>query len=187
MRSRFKIGKDHVVHEGKFLRTIHRSFTGISGKRGEWEMVRRKIYGRIVGVVALTKHNEVVMNKIYRIPLKSYILEFPAGLSDKKGESEISLARRELLEETGYAAKKFELLVRGNFNAGITADELSLYLARDAKKIKEPEHENAEDIEVITIPLSRFYDYLVRPPKGVKIDIKTFGILYLLRKKGYNV
>ena len=68
MKSRCKIGSDKIVHEGKFLRTIHRSFVGISGKRGTWEMVKRKIHGRIVGVAALTKKNEVVMNKIYRIP-----------------------------------------------------------------------------------------------------------------------
>ena len=185
-RPHFKLGRDRIVHEGKFIRTIHRDFIGTQGKPEVWEMIQRKIHGRIVGVVALTKKNELVMNKIYRVPLKSYILEFPAGLSDKKGESEISLARRELLEETGYAAKKFELLMRGPYNSGLTADELSLYLARNAKKVREPEPENAEDIEVVLIPLARFYHALTRPQKGLKVDIKNFGVLELLRKKGYN-
>ncbi len=187
MNRRITIGNDRIAYKGKFLTTIHREFRGTHGAKGVWEMVKRNIHGRIVGVVAITKENKIVMNKIYRVPLKSYILEFPAGLTDKKGESEITLARRELLEETGYATKKFELLVRGPYNAGLTSDELSLYLARGARKVKEPEHENAEDIEVVTIPLSRFSRYLTHPPKGLRIDVKTFGVLYLLRKKGYTV
>lgn len=187
MRPKIKIGKDYIVHKGKFLTTVHREFRGIHGKKSTWEMVTRNIHGRIVGIVAITPKNEVVMNKHYRVPLKSYILEFPAGLTDKKGESEISLARRELLEETGYAAKKFQLLVRGPYNAGLTSDELSLYLATDARKVKATEHENAEDIEVVVIPLSKLYRYLTHPPKGLVIDMKIFGALYLLQKKGYTV
>ena len=187
MRAKIKTGRDRIAHKGKFLTTIHRGFRGIHGKKEVWEMVKRNIHGRIVGVVAITPKNEVVMNKIYRVPLKSYVLEFPAGLSDKKGESEVALARRELLEETGYVAEKLELLVRTPVYAGLVEDEMAIYLATDVKKLMDPDYENAEDIGVITIPLSKLYRYLTHPPKDLVIDMKIFGALYLLERKGYRI
>ncbi len=183
---KLQIKNDIVVYDGKFLQTIKRHFKNrATGKPGVWEMVRRKTYGRIVAVIALTQKREIILIKIFRIPFKCYIIEACAGLMDKKGESEAGMARRELLEETGYKVSRLRRLVAGPFNSGALADEIVYYVGTGARKVKEPELENAEDIEVLKVPLKKLRAFLTRPPRGVKVDMKLFGILYLLEKAGY--
>jgi len=182
---KISIIKDELIHEGKFLKTIRRHFKTQSGKKGTWEMVQRKIFRRIIGVIGITENKEIIIVKIYRIPVKSYVIEPVMGLTDKKGESEIKAVRRELLEETGYTAKKFIKLTVGPHNGGLSGSETALYCALGAKKIKEPNLEISEDISVLKIPFSKIPNFLLHPPKGCKIDIKVFGLLYLLKSKGF--
>lgn len=183
---KIKILRDTVVHTGKFNSFIEREFIGVQGKKGKWEMVSRKTFGDIVSIAAVTPQGELLVEKIYRIPLKKYAIELPAGLSDRKGESALSLAKRELLEETGYAAEGFILAARGVFNAGRASDRMSIYIAKNAIKVREPEHENAEDITVIKVPLRTLDAFLARPPRNCEIDLKLFGVLNLLQRYGYT-
>lgn len=183
--ARIKIGKDSIAHEGKHIRMIERRFHGLKGP-GVWEFVERKTRGPIVAALPVTAKNEVILVKTYRVPWRRYIIEMCAGLMDKKGESPARLARRELLEETGYHATRFEKLVEGPFNAGLSTDSLVIYLARGAVYARKPVLENAEDIAVLKIPLARLAHFLAHPPKGVLVDVKLFSILYWLRKRGYS-
>ena len=182
--ARIKIGKDSTAHEGEHIRMIYRRFRGLAGP-GIWEFVERKTRGPIVAVLPVTKKNEVVLVKTFRIPWKRYIVEMCAGLMDKKGESLVRLARRELLEETGYRAGRLEKLIEGPFDAGMSTDSLAVYLAPEATYVRKPVLENAEDIAVLKIPLARLAHFLTHPPKGVLVDVKIFSILYWLRKRGY--
>ena len=148
---------------------------GCGGQKG-------KSGGRIVGIIALTPNNEVILIKIFRIPFQSYILEFCAGLMDKKDESEEQAARRELLEETGYAVQDIQQLMKGSFHAGLAADELTLFLGTGAKKVQEPTLDNAEEIEVVKIPLAKLYSFLTNPHGHLTIDIKIFCAMPWLDK-----
>ncbi len=183
---KIKITKDTTVYSGKFLDLILRQYRGVKGKNDTWEMVQRKTYGRIIGVVPITTKNEIVLVRIYRVPLRAYIIELCAGLMDRKGEGEEAVARRELLEETGYTAPLFQPFIRGPFNAGLSEDSFAVYLARGAHLTQVTEHGNSEEIEVLKIPLRSTYRFLTHPPRNTKVDLKLFGILYLLTKKGYR-
>ncbi len=181
---KIKVLKDEIIYDGKFIKTIRRHFIDLSGRRKVWEMVERKTFHRIISVTAITPKKEIVFIKIYRIPLKSYIIEPCMGLTDKKGESEAKTARRELLEETGYRIKgKLMKINIGPHNSGLSASEIVSYIGLNAQKVVDPKLESSEDIEVIKLPFKKAYRYLSHPPKGVKVDIKVFGILYLISKK----
>ncbi|MDO8558547.1 MAG: NUDIX hydrolase [bacterium] len=184
MSLKLHVKNDIIVYDGKYIQTIERHFRNRkTGYRGTWEMVKRKTYGRIVAVIALTPKKEVILIKIFRIPFKCRIIEACAGLMDKKGESEPDMARRELLEETGYEVSRLRKLVSGPFNTSMLEDEIVYYLGTGARKIQEPELEDAEDIEVLKIPLKKLRTFLLHPPRGVKADVKLFGILHLLKSK----
>jgi ADP-ribose pyrophosphatase len=185
--AKIQIKNDELVFEGKFIRLIRRHFRGALGKDGIWEIVQRKMHGKIVVVAAVTPRSEVILTKIFRVPLKTYVIELPAGLADRKGEDSSTLARRELLEETGYTAKRFEKLAVGTFDAGLTTDEMVIYLGRDARRVRKPQHENGEDIEVLKVPSRKLAHFLAHPPKDVKVDVKLFGLLYHLKRKGFDV
>ncbi len=177
-----KILGDEIAYDGQFIQTVQRKFLDKDGREQIWEMVRRKVFGRIVLVVAITPDNKVVLEKIYRIPLKEYILELPAGLIDEKGEDEKDAAARELLEETGYAVQNMELLCAGPFNAGLSADDLAVYVGTNATKIQEPHLESTEDIEVITVPAKNLLDHIAKT--DLKADLKIAAVLPFLEQRG---
>ncbi len=174
--------KDEVVFDGKYTQMILRHVKGKSGKPIVWEMVKRKTHGRIVAIVPVTSKKEVILVKIYRVPIQSYVIEACAGLMDVRGESEESAARREMLEETSFRSEKIVRIVSGSFNSGLLADEIVYFIAPDAQKISEPALEDAEDLEVMRMPLEKLESFLEHPPDNVKVDVKLFGILYFLEK-----
>ena len=160
----FHIGGDEVVHEGRWIRLLRREIRTPDGALHHWEMVQRRTHGPIVAVVALTDDDRVLLLRTYRVPARAWVLEVPAGLMDKPGEEPLETARRELLEETGYAADRWETLLRGPFNAGLTADEIVYFIARGARRVREPEREALEAIEVIPVPREALAQTLTNPP-----------------------
>ena len=96
------VDSDEEVFHGKYIRVVKRHFRDMNQQPGI-ETVYRKTHGPIVAVVAVTPQHEVILNRIWRVPLGRYTIEFPAGLMDKAGEAPEACAARELLEETGYA------------------------------------------------------------------------------------
>jgi 8-oxo-dGTP pyrophosphatase MutT (NUDIX family) len=179
-----RLGADTLAHEGRFLRTVHREVTGLDGRAYTWELIERKTHGPIVAVVAETAAHELIMLRVFRVPLRGYVLEFPAGLMDKDGEDPETCALRELREETGYEAPRAELLFRGPYNAGLTADEIAVFYAPDAKRVGAPEREPLEDMELLEFPAHEFAKMLHAPPANTSVDPKLFATLYFLEKRG---
>jgi len=83
-----------------------------------------------VAVLALDAHDRVLMIRQYRHPVARELWEIPAGLRDVTGEALADTARRELLEETGYAATQWDVLVDSYASPGITTERIRLFLAR---------------------------------------------------------
>jgi ADP-ribose pyrophosphatase len=176
-----KILNKKIIYKGKYLKVLTKDFITKEGKRGKWEYVERK---NAVVIFPLTKNREVILEKIYRIPLNSFAIELPAGLLDKKKETPEKTAKRELLEETGYLAKKLIPIISSPFNTGLEKTEWIVFFAPDVKFVGRKETGEAEEIEVIKIPLGRLVEFLMNPPKGTKVEMHTLGILLALGKKG---
>ncbi len=60
-------------------------------------------------IVPFINRDKVILLRQYRPVIKKYLYELPAGTVEK-GETPLTCAKRELTEETGYAAGKFTLL-----------------------------------------------------------------------------
>ena len=84
-----------------------------------------------VGVVALTEANEVYLVGQYRYPTERYSWELIEG-GGEDGEDTLSTAKRELKEEAGIEASKWELLASEVQLSNCYTSELAyLYLAQD--------------------------------------------------------
>ncbi|MEK7254345.1 MAG: NUDIX hydrolase [Bacteroidota bacterium] len=105
-----------------------------------------------VTVFALTKTGNVVLVDNYRFGVHAYLLELPGGLVDD-GEDHQQSAKRELLEETGYAAKEWRYAGSVASNPVFMDSFVHHYLALDAEQVAEPDLDDAEDIRVREVPL----------------------------------
>lgn len=180
---KIKIGKDKVLWSGKFTRMIRRDFVGINGKKGLWEILERKTHGPVAIVIPVTAVGEVIFIKHYRIPRKGYVLESPAGLMDVKGEKPIALARRELLEETGYKARHIKRVAVGTNNSGLQNEDYHFFVATGCVKITEPLHESAEDITLIKVPLAELNSFLLAR-RNYPVASPLYAIPFFLKKAG---
>lgn len=102
-------------------------------------------------VVPLLPDGRVVMERVYRHTLQETTLECPCGGLD--GDSPEDAARRELLEETGYAAGRVELLGSYYGSSGISDEEFWVYLATELRDTGATEREPSEQIELERIAL----------------------------------
>jgi ADP-ribose pyrophosphatase len=83
-----------------------------------------------VAILALDEQDRVLMIRQYRHPVARQLWEIPAGLRDVAGEALVDTARRELLEETGHAAREWHALVDSYASPGITSERIRIFLAR---------------------------------------------------------
>jgi ADP-ribose pyrophosphatase len=84
-----------------------------------------------VAVVALNEAGQVLLIRQYRHPVGRLLWELPAGLRDVAGEPLHLAAARELLEETGYQAGDWRVLVDFYSSPGISTERIRVFLARD--------------------------------------------------------
>lgn len=102
-----------------------------------------------VAVVALDEAGQVLLIRQYRHPVGRLLWEIPAGLRDVAGEPLLATARRELLEEAGYLAARWQVLADFFSSPGISSERLRVFLARDLKRVPDaergyvPDHEEA--------------------------------------------
>lgn len=83
-----------------------------------------------VAILALDDDSRVLMIRQYRHPVGRQLWEIPAGLRDVSGEALVDTARRELLEETGHAARDWHVLLDSYASPGISSERIRIFLAR---------------------------------------------------------
>ena len=175
------IGKK-LVYKGEYLKVIQKEYLTKTKKRGNWDYIERK--GAVI-IFALTKEKEVILEKIFRIPLGSFSLELPGGMLDKKGESACQAAKRELLEETGYLAKKLTPVFQWPLEPSLVPDEAILFFAPDVEFKEKTDGEDSEEIEVLKVPLEKLEEFLLESKKDMTVDLKIFGALSILQNKKF--
>lgn len=133
-----------------------------------------------VAVVPLTKDGDVIMVRQFRYAHDRVFLEIPAGKLDKKDESPLEAAKRELKEETGAVASKYTDLGALDTTPALINEKIYLYLAEDIE-IGERHPDPDEFIEVDIIPLKKLIDMVMN---GEIRDAKTqIAILKVARLK----
>lgn len=85
-------------------------------------------HGGSAVVMPVDEKNRVLLVRQYRLPALRYLWELPAGRVDP-GETVLQAARRELMEETGYRARKMTKLVDFWASPGFLAEKMTVYLA----------------------------------------------------------
>jgi 8-oxo-dGTP pyrophosphatase MutT (NUDIX family) len=130
-----------------------------------------------VNVIPLTEEGKVIMVRQYRQGTRTVTLEIPGGVVEA-GESPLEGGRRELLEETGYAADQLEELGLVHSNPAIQDNATYTFLATGLKRVAELDPDQAEDLEVVEVELAEV-DELIR--KGAITHSLVVAAFYWLR------
>jgi ADP-ribose pyrophosphatase len=167
-----------------FLRTpffaiVKRVFRTTTGKIKDYYMIKKSSSVHIAG---MTEAGKVILIKLYRPGVNGISIELPAGYV-KHGESIKNACYRELLEETGYSAKRliqfcnftidssrfvgYPFYLFGAFNL---SKRTNVRLGKDAM-------EEAKEIEVIEVDLA---EALLMIKNGEIKELPTIAGIYFL-------
>jgi ADP-ribose pyrophosphatase len=81
-------------------------------------------------MLAMDEKKRILLVRQYRLPADQYLWELPAGKVDP-GEKPLQAAKRELAEETGYKAKKWEKLASFFVSPGYVEERMTIFRATD--------------------------------------------------------
>jgi len=118
--------------------------------------------------------NRCKLLKQYRFAIGEYICEVTAGTMET-GEDPLETAHRELIEETGFAAKT--MLPKGFIytTPGYTDEKIFLFEAQDLTPSQEYGKDEDEVIEVMDVPLSNLFTMI---QEGTICDAKTICLIH---------
>ena len=167
------------VYHGPAFRVTADQVLEPSGVRTRRDIVHHSGSVVILAVEEGDSEPRVLLERQYRYAARQMLWELPAGRIDK-GENDLHAAKRELLEETGYTAKRWRRILRFYASPGFLAEAMNLYLARGLRAgPAQPEPD--EVIHVRLIPLSAAVRMVMR---GAIKDGKTIsGILWLSQSR----
>ena len=135
-----------------------------------------------VQVLPITPEDQVVMVRQYRHGCGQVLLELPGGLIDNDDANPEESAQRELLEETGYAAEELVLVTKTYPQPAVLSNTGLTYLARNAKKIAEPQPDAAEDIEICLVNLEKIPEMIRKGEIKHSQSIMGLSLYFLLVK-----
>jgi len=162
--------KDRSLGRGRRLELID---------RGGWEFVTRLTGSEVVGIVAWTEQDELLLVEQDRPAVGGRTIELPAGLvgdePDLVGRDTIErAAARELLEETGCRARSFRRLWRGAASSGLTDEMVTVMVAEGLEKVHAGGGVGTEEIVVHAVPRGRLLGWLDEQQQGgLVIDVKV--------------
>lgn len=99
-------------------------------------------------IVATTTDGRIIMERQYKHGVGKVSLMLPGGLIEV-GEESLAAAKRELLEETGYAAEDWQFLGCFVANANYGCGKAHIFTAKNAVRVKEPNSGDLEDIGIV--------------------------------------
>lgn len=167
-----------VLAKGRYVQFV---------ERDGWEFIDQPGLRGVVVIVAVTPDDRMVLVEQFRPPLNARTLEMPAGMvGDKAGtESEPFelAAARELEEETGFLATRFERLTEGPASPARSTMRYTFFRAHDLRRVHAGGGDEHEDITVHLAPLDGIVEWLTEKERGgLLIDPKIWAGLHFVER-----
>lgn len=156
---------EEVMWQGRFI---------TAKRRGKWEYVGRA-RGIKAAVILAVEDGHVLLVEQYRVPLGANCIELPAGLigDHDDGEDALASAARELEEETGYRAKRLEIIGEFFSSPGMVSESFTLVRATGLVKVGNGGGVDGENILAHRVALDQLPDFVAaKRGEGCVVDVK---------------
>jgi len=155
-----------VIGEGRFLTLV---------EDNGWEYVTRPGVAGIVVIVPITDRGDLVLVEQTRPAVRRRVIELPAGLvgdgADRHAEGLADAAHRELVEETGYAARELVELAQAPTAVGVSDENVTFFHARGLTRVGPGGGDDTEDITVHEVALADLETFLADGRRrGLAVD-----------------
>lgn len=163
-----------IVYDGSFLQ-VRRDLVKLPD-----ESETHREYFRHPGAVVILpvfENGDVLLERQFRYPNAQVFVEFPAGKLEQ-GEDPLLCAQRELREETGYTAKRWQFLCTIHNAIAYSDEHLDIYLA-EGLTAGERQLDAGEFLDVFTLPLDELLEWI---RVGKVTDVKTLIAAFWLDK-----
>lgn len=160
------------IYSGRLLRLHVDTVRLANGTETTREIVE---HPGAVAIIPILDNGKLLVVKQYRTAAHKHLMEIPAGTLEL-GEAPVSCARRELTEETGYAARQVRKLFSCYLAPGYSTEKIHFFLASHLV----PTKPNQAEDESITVQAMGLHEALRAIERGRIQDAKTISALYYL-------
>jgi ADP-ribose pyrophosphatase len=171
---RAKVLKSEVLYQGKVFRLQRDTVIEPGGVQAERDII---LHPGSVVVLPIFKDGRVLLIRQYRHSVGEFLWELVAGRKEPN-ESPVAAARRELLEETGYSAKRLRRLLRVVPTPGFVNEWMWIFAAEGLTEgAAQPEEDEKITPRIFTLKQA---EKMIR--RGTLRDAKSIcGVLYYAR------
>jgi ADP-ribose pyrophosphatase len=171
---RAQILKSEVLYRGKVFQLQRDTVIEPGGVQAERDII---VHPGSVVVLPIFKDGRILLIRQYRHSVGEFLWELVAGRKEPK-ESPMAGARRELLEETGYTAKRMRKLMRVVPTPGFVNEWMWIFVAEGLTEgAAQPEEDETITPRIFTLKQA---EKMIE--RGTLRDAKSIcGILYYLR------
>lgn len=179
-RTKAVVHSSKVSFKGKVFSVTTDTVTEPGGVTSTRDVVRHN--GSVIILAVDTSVNPddptILIERQYRHAAQQFLYELPAGRIEP-GEAPLAAAKRELIEETGFRAKRWSKLVKYYASPGFLAETMQVFLAEEIRAgLAEPEAD--EHISLRHVPLSQLIQEI---ETGKILDGKTILSVLLFARR----
>ena len=169
----FRVIHRQVLYRGRVVYLTRDTIRWEDGHTFRREVIH---HPRSVVILPILPDGRVVLIRQFRAAIERFIEEIPAGTTEP-GEGLLACCRRELAEEIGYRARRYEVLCRFFPAPGVSTEEMFLYRATGLTALATPPAKDAD--ELITPHGVTAAEALQMVRRGRVIDAKSIlGLLW---------
>lgn len=168
-----KINKTTEIYQGRIFSLVKEDVTLENGADSSFDIIRHRGAAVMVPLVG----EDVILIKQYRHSLGEHIWEIPAGTLEKE-EEPLECAKRELIEEIGYNAQKWEKLGKITPLPAYSDEIIHIFLAQDM----EAAEQKLDKDEILEVHKINFEKALSMIDSGEIYDSKTIAALLMTKR-----
>lgn len=129
-------------------------------------------------ILPITQDGQVIAERQYKQGCNKIYIDLPAGTADFQNEEPQRVAERELLEETGYRARKILFLGPPLWMSSRSSwTRFWPFVAFDCEKVQEARIDANEEIETVMFPLDAWLNFCLGELEDHSAGIATFRAL----------